>query len=108
MIKTTGAEFKRFYADWPEDVVLDGESIEVNGVEFDIDLTHELADTVVVRIHDGFLTDDDMTADFGSLAALFRQWRKQQTITTLVCEVPKEREAEIRTWLRQHGVKLRS
>lgn len=89
-VKTSGAEFKRFYNDatfWPEGAWHDDDVILVDGVEQeDIDV-EKIPETAKVTIEAGvvFMSDSD---DRGvGLDTHFRRWHKAQTTRQIVVEV---------------------
>lgn len=96
-IKTTGAEFKRFYSDeefWPEDhdVYHDDECITINGEE--IDGAYDLAavpDDSRVNIEGGCVYDGRFPEKEQSFEGYFRKWRKKQSTATLIVEASKDR-----------------
>jgi hypothetical protein len=89
--KTTGAEFKRFYADvsfwpdgvWHEDVLftVDG---QIPGDDFDMS---KVEDAAAVAIEGGIVMGPSLEGKEPSVEAYFKRWRKLQTIKTLVVEV---------------------
>lgn len=96
---TTGAEFKRFYADplaWPEDRYHDDTVIRVNGevAENGVDV-HTMADDAVVLIEHGYVLDAD-GREVGPLPEHFANWRKTQRTTQLVVECPLEKVEAVR------------
>jgi hypothetical protein len=100
-IKTTGAELKKFWGDdnpqfWPEDSCVDGMWWQVNGAEQeDVDIdTIKDDDQLVVE---GVLMHGSNDNDF---AALMRKWRKTQTSTTVVVELPVEHQAALAEFLK--------
>lgn len=95
-VKTTGAEFKRFYDDkafWPEGTWHEDEIMTVDGEEqddgFDVD---DLRNESVVRIEGGIVFGpqfDDQNEP--SFEGYFKRWRKLQTTATFVvtCDIAK-------------------
>ena len=77
-VKTTGAEFKRYYEDpvaWP------------SGQWHDCDIIGNDGESI------------------GSLESHFKKWRKNQNTSTLVIECPKEKADEIRALIAKSGAK---
>jgi hypothetical protein len=111
MIKTTGAEFKAFYADkiaWPEDAWHEGETITVDGEvddDYDFDI-EQIADAAKVTIEGGIVFKDDKATDGPSFEAHFRAWRKRQNTATLSVTVAKAKEAQLRELLKEFGAKF--
>ena len=94
-VKTTGAEFKRFYNDkefWPEGTWHEDELITVDGDDqeggFDVDA---LRDESEVRIEDGVVFGPQFDQNEPSFEAYFKRWKKKQTTTVFVveCDIAK-------------------
>lgn len=95
MVKTTGAEFRRFYQDknwWDNDsgnIWVEDETIIINGQEqtegVELDAIND-SDAVVIDEGSVFGLDDET-----SLETYFRRWRKKQnTVSFLVeCDISK-------------------
>ncbi len=113
-VKTTGAEFKRFYSDldfWPEDdgkTYHEDEDIIVNGKEFcDDDESISIDDTATVTISGGIvLSQKWLDEDAPSLETYFKRWRKKQATAYLVVEVERSREGELRAAILAAGGKI--
>jgi hypothetical protein len=94
MKKMTGYEYKQFIsADWDKmlgvtGAYMDAQEITVNGVdEFSMD-ERSIQDTDKVVINGGcVLANEDIDL---SLETLFTRWKKAQTTTTLVVEIPND------------------
>ena len=94
MVKTTGAEWKRFYTDptaWPDGAWHEEEEITIDGepAHEDADL-NDVADSASMTISGGivFMTND---ADEGpTMETHFKRWRKLQNTVFLAIEVPRE------------------
>lgn len=101
MIKTIGLEFKQYYADksaWPKDAYHDDAVIIVDGVdadEEDLDL-EKVADTAIITITGGgvYGLKADSSAAI-SMETHFRKWKKAQSFTTMVIQVPNEQVLEV-------------
>ncbi len=107
-VKTTGAEFKRYYEDpvaWPSGQWHDCDIIEVDGVhnEDGVD-PGSLDDGASVVIRSGYVIGNDGES-IGSLESHFKKWRKNQNTSTLVIECPKEKADEIRALIAKSGAK---
>ena len=111
MIKTTGAEFKAFYADktaWPEDAWHEGETITVDGAvddDYDFDI-EQIADAAKVTLEGGIVFKDDQATDGPSFESHFRAWRKRQNTVTLAVTVDKAKESQLRELLKEFGAKI--
>lgn len=90
LLKTNGAELKKFWASedpafWPDESHVDGMFYEVNGVEKeDIDV-ETLADTDIIKVEGAIIHHNGDDFDF---AGVMKKWRKAQTMTQVVVEVP--------------------
>jgi hypothetical protein len=88
-VKTTGAEFKKFYADttiWQKGMWHEDEEVSVDRGPT-IDGYDSFADTAIVLVNGGVVHNAD-DEDIGSFESLFRKWRKGQTETILVVTCP--------------------
>ena len=93
-VKTTGAEFKRFYADsefWPEGAWHEEEEILADGERPYI--LDEIPDNAVVSITGGIVFGIEGREP--SLESWFRAWRKKQTTTSFVIECEIVDKAEV-------------
>lgn len=107
--KTTGAEFKRFYADakyWPEggDVWHEEEEVTVSGQqveEYSLDVD-KMADSDIITIAGGVVfgvsTGDDI-----SFETYFKRWRKEQTTVSLVVECDKAKLDAVKDAIKAAG-----
>ena len=95
MVKTTGAEWNKFYSDpeywgsgqWHDDCV-----IRINGIETEDDYADTLPDTAKVEIDDGYVYLSDGFDNPGpALETYFRRWKKNQTAIFLSVECPREK-----------------
>ena len=105
-VKTTGAEFKRFYNDpafWPEGAWHEDDVILADGEEPEqIDL---ISETAVVSISGGVV--------FGvggreppSLESWFRKWKKIQTTMSFIVECDIADQANLISVIRSAGGKV--
>jgi len=90
MIKTTGAEFKRFYDDlevWTDETYHDDVVLSVNDFgsteHWDADLIKP-ADKIVIE-SGCMVYEGDKTRD---ICAVFKAWRKKQTVQVFSVEIP--------------------
>ena len=93
-VKTTGAEFKRFYADsefWPEGASHEGEEILADGEE--ADTLDGISGNAVVSITGGIVLG--IKGKEPSLESWFRAWRKKQTTASFVVECEVVDKAEV-------------
>jgi hypothetical protein len=112
MIKTTGAEFKRFYNDpevWQGDSFHEGELVTVNGVEIDegeLD-PDRLADGDIVTVEGGVIYADARgEVERGSMESCLRKWRKAQSCVFFAVEAPKDKADEIKAAIKSAGGKV--
>ena len=105
-VKTTGAEFKRFYFDdayWPDGTWHEDEEIEVDGLPISEDLAIEdIHDTASMRIAGGMVMG---LADGSepSVESYFKRWRKAQSTVSFVVECDKDKEGAVRSAVRAAG-----
>lgn len=98
-VKTTGAEFNRFYTDvtyWTADIWHEDEVITINGAPRNPDESLDnLPDDAVVCIQDGFIDSSRSDWKVVSLESFFKKWRKAQTTKTVVVSCTPENYAEV-------------
>lgn len=107
-VKTTGAEFKRFYNDpafWPDGAWHEDEEIEVDGSPISEDLAiEEVPDNAILKLTGGVVlglpNDDD---DGVSLETHFKRWRKEQNTVSFVVECDKKDADVLKTTIRTFG-----
>ena len=111
MVKVTGSEWKRFYADaeaWPDGAWHEDEDITVDGKtpgdDFDFSAVPDVA---MLTVTGGVVYWKD-TDEGPSLEAHFKRWRKRQTTTVLVVEVPHEAAEAVRAAIAAAGGKVRA
>ena len=93
-VKTTGAEFKRFYFDdayWPDGTWHEDDEILADGEEPGI--LDEITGNAVVSITGGIVFG--IEGKKASLESWFRAWRKKQTTTSFVVECEIVDKAEV-------------
>lgn len=111
MVKVTGSEWKRFYADaeaWPEGAWHeDGEiTIDGNAPPEDFDFS-AVPDAATLTVAGGVVYLKEME-EGPSLEAHFKRWRKRQTTATLIVEVPHEATEAVRAAIAAAGGKVRA
>ncbi len=93
-VKMSGKEFNEFMAsDWGDDVWLDDDDITVDGRNL-LELSDEeqdVPDTAGVVIKAGVLYRGDSSEVLSGLVQFARKWKKDQLVTKVVCEIPKDR-----------------
>lgn len=93
MAKARGADFKAFYCDkdvWANEAWHEGETITVDGVEFDLEEMgiKAIPDAASVRVDGGLYYRagiDDEPLDFSKV---FRDWMKKRLVVTLAVQLP--------------------
>src|SRR5688572_3148009 len=111
-VKTTGAEFKRFYADpafWPDGIIHEDEELAVNGVLMDMSNDYmQIDDDARVVISYGVVTTDTVTEreDIASFEGYFRKWRKLQSTATFLVEAPNDKLEAIKAAIKSAGGKV--
>lgn len=107
--KTSGAEFKRFYADtkyWPDNGAVwhEDEEVFVNGQrveEYSLDVSN-IADsdriTIAYGVVFGVSEGDDI-----SFETYFKRWRKEQTTVTLVVECDRAKADAVKAAIKAAG-----
>jgi hypothetical protein len=108
-IKTTGAEFWRFYNDdkfWPEGAWHEDTVVKVNGEPVE-DYTREtMPDDALVVIDGGVIfldADGDKSVNFDGH---FRKWRKAQDTVSIVVECPTALADAVKAAIKAAGGKV--
>lgn len=110
MIKTTGAEFKRYLNDdtfWPEGAYYDEEVLTVDNREWNCeDGTDAIPDSATVRLFGGvvFSLSGKTMKNMGSH---FNKWRKTQKATSFIVECDLDRLDEIKAAIKSAGGKVK-
>ena len=111
MVKTTGAEWNKFYNDpeywgdghWHDDVV-----IRIDGVEVEDDYADMLPDTAKVEIDGGYVYLSEGIDEPGpAMETYFRRWKKSQTTIFLSVECPREKYEAVTTAIKAAGGKCK-
>ncbi len=108
MIKTNGAEFKRFYSDsavWPENAWHEDEEVLVDGIEWGDQGYDNIPDTSEVRISGGGVLGLPNGKDV-SFEAHFRAWKKCQTTSTILVECDVTKIEAVKAAIRAAGGKV--
>lgn len=108
-VKTTGHEWKRYYADpiaWPEGSWHEYGEITVNGAAADdeFDLT-SVPDNALMTIKGGNVIFSSVTVG-PTLEAHFKAWRKRQATVTLLVYAPSDRAEAVRAAIIAAGGKV--
>lgn len=111
-VKTTGLEWRKFYSDnsfWPKNSWHDEEHVLVDGAEPGDDFNFdEVADETVLTVSGGVVFLNEDATDGPSLEAYFRRWKKKQTTSLLIVEVPREAADTMRALIVAAGGKVRA
>ena len=112
MVKVTGSEWNRFYADkaaWPEGAWHEDEEVTVDGEppgdDFDFS---EVPDSAMLTVAGGIVYLTSLAHEGPSLEAHFKRWRKKQTTTVIVVEAPHEAAEAVRAAIAAAGGKVRA
>jgi hypothetical protein len=103
MIKTNGAEFKKFYNDplvWVNECYHDDVAFKINGKTppFSLDMAEDIKDTDIIEFEGGFIvTGEEVTQDFGET---FLVWQKAQTAVIVAVHIPKDKIADLQAFLK--------
>ena len=111
MVKMTGAEWNRFYADaksWPDGAWHEDEELTVDGKEPPEDLDYSAVPDAAIMTVSGGVVYLDGVEELPSLEAYFKRWRKRQTTTVLVVEVPNKAVDAVRAAISAAGGKVRA
>lgn len=111
-VRVSGSEWRDFYADksfWPKGAWHDDEEILVNGHppgdDFNFD---EVDDADILTVSGGIVYPDEDARDGPSLESHFKRWRKRQTTSILIVEVPNESSDAVRAAISAAGGKVRA
>lgn len=105
-MKVLGSDIVDFFnSSWPEEYYVDDSVMSVNADKIFIDETDTQMPT----------TDKYELSKFGylcgagnlSLETFYSRWKKNQTTITMVVQVPKENEQEIREMLKRAGITVK-
>jgi len=111
MIRITGEEWKRFYADenyWPEGAWHEDEEIIINGETADtdtIDLANEVKDGDIMIVRGGTVFCDQVEPK--SLEGNIRKWKKAQNYTMLLVWCPKKNVEAVTEAVKLAGGKVK-
>jgi hypothetical protein len=116
-VKTNGKEFKAFYNDasiWSDGITHDDESIVINGEKFGADNStfvykefdiEKINDTDEIILEDGCVINEDGD-EINSFAGYFKKWKKKQSTTSILIEVPISELKEVIISLKKLGIKV--
>jgi hypothetical protein len=111
-IKTTGAEFKRFYADtkyWPTDINIwhEDEVVTVDGREKGpSDDLADIPDSADVRIEGGIVFGPQWKENEPSFETYFKRWRKEQTTKSFLVECDEDKLEAVMAAIKAAGAKV--
>ena len=107
MIKTNGAEFKRFYNDetaWPDGAWHEDELLLVNGDECEAGID-TIPDNAIVNLSGGAVFGLPSGAE-PSMELHFKNWRRRQTATTILVECDLTKVDDVKAAVKAAGGKL--
>lgn len=108
-VKTSGAEFKRYYNDdkaWPRGWWHEDEEITINGIYNEDAELSMVADTDVIVIKGGVIFEGVHGVFSLSMESHFKKWRKAQATEFLVVEVAKDKTESVIAAIVQAGAKV--
>lgn len=111
-VKLSGKQYKEFMNDeaywWHGDLWFEEATISINGLVDDEIDNEWVKNADVIEITDGFVNCDDVEHPmFGkNFVSFVKGWLKKQQNIQLVIELPKELEAELKSWVRNHKCKI--
>lgn len=112
-VKTSGAEFKRFYDDkkyWPDGTYHDDVVFVVNGQEATDDFDpSEVKDTDQISIDGGCVSDSPLYAskDDPTMDSYFRRWKKEQSTACFVVECSIDQLDALMVLIKEAGGRVR-
>ncbi len=98
-MKTTGAVWSEYLNSWPEGQWFDDSDETINGQsgdEFDLDIPKD----AVVEFTSGVVYSGPADQEGTGLVKHFKAWLKTRGTTTFVVTVPKEKESELRGFVK--------
>ena len=113
-IKTTGAEFKRFYNDpefWPEGTWHEDEEVSVDGSGWEHEYT-EIPDSAAVTVAYGQMLSDGTTpapwvgVEGPSVETHFKRWRKKQVTSYGAFECPHDKLEAVKAAIKAAGGRI--
>ena len=115
-VKTTGAQFKMFYADksvWKDGAYHEYENLKVDGEDWaDKDWGDEqvnsIPDSAEVVLRWGIFYASPLDYCHGTeFEAVLKRWLKNQKTSVVICEIAKERLVELKAAIVAAGGKVR-
>lgn len=110
MIKTTGAEFWRFYNDdayWPEGAWHEDSVVKVNGQVVEDYDEHTIPNDAQVEIDGGVILLDERGDKSVNFETQFKKWRKAQDTTVLFVDCPNDKLDAIKAAIKAAGGKVK-
>lgn len=103
--KTTGLEFKRFYAEpWHDGQYHEDVELTINGKLYDE--WPDINDTDIMTISGGIICNDN-DGSCVSFESFFKKWRKQQQNRILIVEVPVDNLDNLVAAIKSAGGKIK-
>jgi hypothetical protein len=107
-VKTSGSQWKRFYADqdeWPSGMYHEDEDFLVDGEEIGDRSLDDVPDGAIIVLDGGIVWNED-NEDVGTLEEKFQKWLRRSDVSTLVVEVEKGKEKALRAAIKKAGGKV--
>lgn len=108
MIKTTGAEWNKFYNDpkiWGDGAWHEDETMVIDDIPIDDDTNLEkLPDSSIIKLSGGVVFHP-AKEDGQSLESLFKKWRKSQSVSVFLVEVASTDTDKIKEIIKKEGGK---
>lgn len=107
MIKTNGSEYKRFYDDetaWPDGAWHEDELLIVNGDKCEAGID-SIPDNATVNLIGGVVYDLPNGSTV-SMETHFRNWRKRQSMTTILVECDRAKLDDVKAAIKAAGGKV--
>ncbi len=108
-VKTSGAEWKRYYADalaWPDGWWHENEEISIDGIVDEDRNPAEIRDGAAVVIKGGVIFEGSYDAEGMSVEAHFRKWREAQATTFVIAEVHKDQLEQVASAIKKTGGRI--
>lgn len=107
-MKTTGAEFKRFYKDpeiWMGEAYHDDVDLKSDGVEVGMDVDYlDLSDNSIIEFTDGVIVYP--SGEYITFVGAFKAWAKKQTACTFIVECNIDLQEQVKLAVKKAGGKV--
>jgi len=107
-MKTTGAEFKRFYKDpeiWMGEAYHDDVDLTSDGEEVDINVDYsDVSDNSIIEFTDGVIVYP--CGKHVGFVSSFKKWQKKQTACTFIVECNIDLQEQVKLAVKKAGGKV--